>query len=167
MFTSQQLFNFLDELKIKYQNYIHKPVFTVEQAMHLYEELPQFGQCKNLFLKDSKKNLWLVVALFDTQIRLKELSKKINAPELRFADEKLLLEFLGVTPGSVTPLGLVNDKNHVVKVILDQRLFDQEILGFHPLSNDATILITPQDLQKLINVFKNQFQILNFQELKN
>ena len=129
MLTAQELFKFLDNLNIKYQTHYHKPVFTVDQAVEVFKEFPPFGQCKNLFLKDSKKNFWLVVALFDTQIRLKDLSKIIHAPELRFADENLLQSYLGVTPGSATPFGLINDKNHVVNVVLDQNLFEHKTLG--------------------------------------
>lgn len=162
MVTVQQLFKLLDNLEIKHQTHYHKPVFTVQEALSVFKEFSPFGQCKNLFLKDSKKNFWLVVALFDTQIKLKELAKSIHAPELRFADAMLLKEYLGVTPGSVTPFGLINDKNHVVRVILDQGLFDYETLGFHPLANDATTFITPHDLQKFINALGNSVQILNF-----
>lgn len=162
MLTAQELFKFLDSLKIKYRTHSHKPVFTVDEAVDVFQEFPPFGQCKNLFLKDSKKNFWLVVALFDTQIKLKDLSKIIHAPELRFADENLLQSYLGVTPGAVTPFGLINDQNHVVNVVLDKNLFEYQILGFHPLTNDATTFITPDDLQKFISAIGNKVQVLNF-----
>lgn len=166
MLNAQQLFKFLDDLNIKYQTHSHKPVFTVDEAVDVFKEFPPFGQCKNLFLKDSKKNFWLVVALFDTQIKLKNLSKIIHAPELRFADENLLQSYLGVTAGSVTPFGLINDQNHVVNVVLDQNLFDHKTLGFHPLTNDATTFIAPDDLRKFISALGNKIQILKFDVLK-
>ncbi len=166
MVVAQPLFKFLDDLKIKYQTHSHKPVFTVDEAVAVFKEFPPFGQCKNLFLKDSKKNFWLVVALFDTQIKLKDLSKIIHAPELRFANENLLQSYLGVTAGSVTLFGLINDKNHVVNVVLDKGLFDHQTLGFHPLTNDATTFISPDDLRKFISALGNKIQILNFNELK-
>jgi len=73
-----------------------------------------------------------------------------------------LKEHLGVTAGSVSLFGLINDKGHVVNVILDQNLFNHKTLGFHPLTNDATTFITPDDLQKFIKALGNKTQILDF-----
>src|SRR5947207_11315996 len=99
MMSKQTLFDRLQELGIKTTTYEHEPVFTVQEAAVVFAQYPSFGQCKNLFLKDSKKRFWLVVALFDTQVQLKVLSKHLQAPELRFADADLLMNYLGVTPG--------------------------------------------------------------------
>ncbi len=157
------LFDKFEQLKITTTTVKHKPVFNVVDAHRVFERYPAFGQCKNLFLKDDKKQLWLLVAIFDTQIQLKKLAKKIAAPELRFAKEQQLLKYLGVTPGSVTPFGLINDTDHEIKVILDARLFEHNTLGFHPLTNDATTMITPVDLQTFISSCGNSTQIIDFQ----
>lgn len=162
MFTQQQLFTILDSLNIKHTNYIHEPLYTCEQAASV--KLPG-AQCKNLFLKDSKKRLYLVVACAATAINLKQLSKKLAAPELRFANADLLMQHLGLLPGSVTPFGLINDKDHAIAVILDKNLFDHDLCGFHPLSNDAMTVIDPKDLIPFIKHCGNSYQIINFEEL--
>ena len=109
------LFNKLEKLNIPYKTYFHEPLFTVEQAMKVASEIPG-AQCKNLFLKDSKNNVYLLVAVHDTKVPLKKVSKFIQAPELRFAQEDLLQHFLGVQPGAVTPFGLMHD--HEKKVVV-------------------------------------------------
>lgn len=147
------LFDRLEKLQIKHTLYTHKPLFTSDEANAEYDRLAipnEFGRCKNLFLKDSKKRFWLIVALYDTQIKLKELSKTLQAPELRFADETFLMHYLGVKPGSVTPFGLINDAEHAITVVIDDALLKKARVGFHPLSNDATLFITPADLFKFI-----------------
>lgn len=158
------LFALLDELKIRHKTYQHQPFFTCEQVKAEGAHIPG-AWCKNLFLKDSKKKMWLISALADTDINLKRLGKHIDAPELRFANEELLLKYLGVKPGSVTPFGLIHDDAHAVNVILDKALFVHRELGFHPLSNDATTIISPQDLQKFVATRLNPYQILDFTTL--
>lgn len=166
MKTEKDLFNLLEKLDIKYTLYEHEPLFTVEQAKSIAEIVPG-GQCKNLFLKDSKKNLYLIVACAETKIELKKVSKALNAPELRFADAELLLNNLGVIPGSVTPFGLINNTNHDVKVLLDKSLFNHDILGFHPLRNSATITVASNDREKFVRDCGNSFDIINFESLNS
>lgn len=156
MHTPQTLFERLDALGIKYVNYKHAPAFTVQDAHEILVHLPPFGPCKNLFLRDKKNRLYLVVVLFDTKISIKELAKALSAPELRFANPEQLLCTLGVTPGSVTPFGLINDIQHSVTVILDQKLFTHEYIGIHPLVNDATTLLAPTDLRLFIESCGNR-----------
>lgn len=161
---SDLLFKKLDELSIHYLTYNHEPLFTIEQAMAVASTIPG-AQCKNLFLKDSKDNLYLVVAIHDTIINLKKLSKYLNAPELRFAKADLLKAYLGVEPGSVTPFGLINDISHKVFVILDAKLFEHQLIGFHPLINNATIVISFVDLKKFVVSCKNKNIAINFDEI--
>jgi len=150
MHTEKDLFEYLDKIEILHKTYYHEPVLTVEQAEKAYINSPAFGQCKNLFLKDRRKKIWLLVAHKDTNIMLKKIAKALDAPELRFASPELLKENLGVAPGAVTPFGVLNDSEHKVNVILDPALFDYELVGFHPLHNAATTLIKPADLKKFI-----------------
>ena len=100
--------------------------------------------------------MWLVVAQADAKVTLKELAKNLHAPGLHFAQPELLKEYLDLEPGSVTPFGLVNDKEHTITVVLDQSLFDYDTLSFHPLRNTATTMIAPQDLMKLIEHLGNK-----------
>ncbi len=159
----KELFGLLDKLGIHYTNYAHEPLFTVERAKTAAAHIPA-AWVKNLFLKDSKKQLYLVVALADTKISLKELGKKLGAPELRFADAELLKQYLGVEPGSVTPFGLMLDTDQSVVVILDKSLFEKEAVGVHPLANNATTVISPQDLKKFVVVCGNPLVEINFHE---
>lgn len=156
----QCLYDRFQTLSITYKTYEHQPLFTCEEASVAYSKYPSFGMCKNLFLKDKKKRYWLLIALVDTQVRFKELAKQLEAPELRFANPDELKQYLGVTPGSVTPFGLINDTHHMVHVIVDEALMQQPTVGFHPLSNDATTLISSTDLKKFIESCGNSMRII-------
>lgn len=160
---SEQLFSKLNELSIAHATYHHEPLFTVEQALKVAAEIPG-ASCKNLFLKDSKGNFYLVVAVHDTVVQLKKLSKQLNAPELRFASAELLKEYLGVEPGSVTLFAIINDHAHKVTVIVDSNLFKHELVGFHPLTNTATTVIAPQDITKFIDAYGNNKVIVDFSQ---
>lgn len=142
----------------------HAPLMTVDEAKKIIVSLdiPESIWVKNLFLKDSKKRVYLVVALATTKIQLKHLSKILSAPELRFADESLLKQHLDVSPGSVTPLALVNDHVHEIIVILDENIFDEKVVAVHPLINTKTVLIASDDLLKFIRYQGNPIIIVNF-----
>lgn len=114
-----------------------------------------------MFLKDKKNRLFLVVALFQTTVVIKELAKAFSAPELRFAPPEMLMNILGVAPGSVTPFGLINDTGHCTTVILDKDLLAHELIGIHPLINNATTLISPTDLIVFIESCGNRIEWFN------
>jgi len=157
----KKLYAYLEELGIATETYEHEPLYTVEQALAATAHIPG-TQCKNLFLKDSKGNYYLVVAVHDTKIPLKKLSKDIGAPELRFTDAALLREYLQVEPGSVTPFGLIHTSAKTVNVILDSRLFEAELVDFHPLRNSATTVLNPQGLKKFIEACGNTMRVVDF-----
>ena len=147
--TRQELFALFDELAIKTTSIEHIPVFTVEDAQKVHGDI-EGGHCKNLFCKDEKGVLWLVVALEDARIDLKAAKDRIGSRRLSFGRPELLMEILGVEPGSVTPFSLINDKANKVNVILDAAMMKLEFLNFHPLKNDATTTISSVDLVKFI-----------------
>ena len=124
--------------------------------------------CKNLFLKDKKKKgLWLFSARHDLDVKLNELSKKVNAPGgLRFADESILFEKLGVKQGCVTAYALINDKNNDVKFICDDALINGgfERVFFHPMTNAASTGITPQDFQKFLDAVGHTPTLVKMEE---
>lgn len=163
MKTKQELYSYLNKLSIATITYNHQPLYTVEQAKAVTNHLPG-GHCKNLFLADNNNQLWLITAIDNTKIDLKVLSKTINAPQLKFASSDLLKKYLGVEPGSVTPLGLINDLSQDIKVILDLHLFDYEIINLHPLENNETIALNPKNLKKFIDACSNDLFIYDFQE---
>ncbi|MGI9484090.1 MAG: prolyl-tRNA synthetase associated domain-containing protein [Hyphomicrobiales bacterium] len=147
--TREELYARFRELAFETKSWDHDPVFTVDEARALRGEIPG-GHCKNLFLKDKKGQLWLVVTLEEAQVDLKSLPAKIGAARLSFGKPDLLLEVLGIEPGSVTPFAVINDTSQRVNVILDEKMMAEELLNFHPLKNDATTTIRSQDLQAFI-----------------
>ena len=143
--TRQELFKRLECLSIGTQTKQHDPVYTVEEARALRGEIPG-AHCKNLFLKDKKGQVWLIVCLEDAQIDLKALPAKIGAARISFGKPDLLMELLGVEPGSVTPFALINDTDCRVNVILQQEMMQHDIVNYHPLENTSTTSISPADL---------------------
>lgn len=143
----EALYTYLKNLNIPFETYTHAPAFTCEQMGEINKNIPPHGGVKNLFLKDKKKRYYLLCALYDTKIELKALAKAWEAPELRFAREDELAAILGVKPGSVSLFCLINDKDHIVQVVFDQKMFGYPSIGLHPLRNDKTLLVSPQDAE--------------------
>ncbi len=143
--TPDELLGYLDELGIETRTAEHPPVFTVDEAKRLRGPLPG-AHCKSLFLRNKKGRMWLVVLYEDTDVDLRWLGDAIGAGRVGFASPRRLDEHLGVIPGAVTPFAVVNDSDHVVRVVLERGLLDAELLNFHPLENTRTTAITPGDL---------------------
>jgi Ala-tRNA(Pro) deacylase len=143
--TEQDLFAFLATLGVETETVRHPPVFTVAEAKELRGALPGI-HTKNLFLKDKKSQLWLIVAAEDRPINLKDLRCRIGAAALSFARPEVLSEALGITPGSVTPFAVINDPSRRVRVVLDATMMAGARLNFHPLTNTATTGIAPAGL---------------------
>jgi Ala-tRNA(Pro) deacylase len=120
-------------------------VFTVEEAKALRGDLPGH-HIKNLFLRNKKEEMWLVVALEDRAIDLKRLGEALGAGRLSFGSAERLERHLGVDPGSVTPLALVNDEAHAVRLVLDRGVADGGPVNAHPLVNTMTTALSPADL---------------------
>jgi Ala-tRNA(Pro) deacylase len=143
------LYERLRALGIAWTTHSHAPVFTVEEARTLRGSLP--GQhTKNLFLKDKKDGLWLVVAREDQRVDLNALAKILGSPRFSFGSAGLLVEILGIPPGSVTPFALMNDNSARVSPVLDEKMMAGEVLNFHPLRNDRTTAIAANDLLRFI-----------------
>jgi len=147
--TREQVLAHLHELGIEQRTVLHPAVFTVEQAQEHTRHLDG-GHCKNLFLKDNKDRLWLVTCLDEQQVDLNRLAKLLGAGRLSFARGELLAEVLGVAPGSVTPLAIVNDTGSRVAAVLDTKLLAHEKINCHPLENDATTTLAAIDLLRFI-----------------
>jgi Ala-tRNA(Pro) deacylase len=124
----------------------HPPLFTVAQSQELRGRI-EGGHSKNLFLKDKKGRIFLVVAEEDAEIDLKRLHALVGGSgRLSFGKPELLMEVLGLMPGSVTPFGAINDTEGRVTVVLDEAMMRHELLNFHPLTNEATTTIRRDDL---------------------
>lgn len=150
MTSPDTLFSFLDSLGIATRTKEHPPIATVEDGLAHWEDIPGV-HCKNLFLRDAGKALWLVVAPTDRRIDLKTLPDRIGSKRLSFGSPDRLRETLGVEPGSVTPFALINDREQKrVSVILDAWMMEQPVLNFHPLVNTATTTISNTDLRRFV-----------------
>lgn len=148
--TPADLFAALDRLGIAHCTVTHPPLFTVEQSRALHAEVPG-GHTKNLFLRDKKGAVFLVVALADAAIDLKGLHRVLGASgRFSFGSAELMMELLGVTPGSVTPFGVINDAGGRVAVVLDAAMMEHAVLNYHPLDNTMTTTIARDDLVKFL-----------------
>ena len=147
--SRDDLFQRFKDLGITTTTLDHAPVFTVEEARKVHDGLPG-GHCKNLFCKDEKGALWLIVCLEDARVDLKAAPARIGSKRLTFGKPELLMEVLGVEPGSVTPFGLINDTIQRTNVILDAQMMEHDILNYHPLKNDASTSIARDDLLTFI-----------------
>lgn len=139
----------------------HPAVFRVEEGLDLKAELPGV-HTKNLFLKDAKGRLWLISAAQDTVIDLKRAHLPMGAARLSFGNETLMWETLGVRPGSVTALGLINDADRRVTFVLDRRLHEADIVNFHPLTNTATTALSRDAFGQAITLLGREPIVIDF-----
>jgi Ala-tRNA(Pro) deacylase len=147
MLSPQQLFDRLAGLGIVHRTVEHEAVFTVEQAKQHRGVLPGH-HIKNLFLRNKKEEMWLVVALEDRAIDLKRLGEELGAGRLSFGSPERLKTWLGVEPGSVTPLAVINDTQRKVTLVLDRGLAEGGPINAHPLTNTMTSALSLPDLQR-------------------
>ena len=148
--TPDDLFAALDALGIKSSTIKHPPLFTVEQSRELRGRIPG-GHTKNLFLRDKKGALYLLVALEDAVIDLKGLHRQLGATgRFSFGSADLLREVWGVAPGSVTPFGAINDTERRVTVVLDAAMMEHALLNYHPLVNTMTTALARDDLVRFL-----------------
>jgi Ala-tRNA(Pro) deacylase len=161
MHSPQQLFARLQELGIPHRTVEHPPVFTVEEAKALRGDLPGH-HIKNLFLRNKKEEMWLVVALEDRAIDLKRLGEVLGAGRLSFGSPDRLRRQLGVEPGAVTPLALVNDAARAVRLALDRGLAEGGPINAHPLVNTMTTAIPTAGLLRFFEATGHTPRWLDF-----
>ena len=155
---------FLTSIGVEFRTREHPAVFRVDQSHDIKADMPG-AHTKNLFLKDKKGQLWLISARQDTVIDLKRLHRHIGSDRLSFGNEALMLETLGVTPGSVTAFGLVNDRGHRVRFVLDKALDDAEVVNFHPLANTATTAVSRDGLRSFLRAVGVEPLVVDFAAL--
>ena len=163
--TRAELFAFLDAHGVDHHTTAHARVFRVEEGHALKADLPG-GHTKNLFLKDAKGQLWLISALGETAINLKRAAPAMGAARLSFGSPERLWDALGVRPGSVTALALVNDPEHKVRFVLHAALLACDPLNFHPLSNDATTRVSRAGLLRFLQALGRTPQVVDFSALQ-
>jgi Ala-tRNA(Pro) deacylase len=146
----QALFRVLAELDVAYECHEHEAAFTVPQAEAIYGHLPG-GHSKNLFLRNKRGDRhYLVVVEASRRVDLKGLRQVLDESTLSFASPERLLAHLGLTPGAVSPLGLIHDRERAVTVILDSDLLRHERLNFHPNVNTATLTLSREDFLRFL-----------------
>ncbi|MGD8991831.1 MAG: prolyl-tRNA synthetase associated domain-containing protein [Desulfobacterales bacterium] len=144
------LYQYLSEHQIEYERYDHPPVYTVDDVKRLVPPLPA-AKTKNLFLRDHKgRRHFMVIVPADKRVDIKALNTLIGSSRLSFGSADRLKKFLGVDPGSVTIFALVNDPDHLVELIIDESLWEQEAFQFHPLVNTSTLLISKKNLKRFL-----------------
>ena len=146
----QRVYTLLDSLNIPYTRIDHDPTETIDSC-HEVEQLLNIRICKNLFLCNTQKtNFYLLMMPGDKKFRTAVFSKKMGCSRLSFADAGHMEEFLDITPGSVSVLGLMNDHENRVRLVIDQDILNDEYIGCHPCMNTSSLKIKTEDLLKKI-----------------
>lgn len=161
--NKQEIYDFIKSKNIWYEITEHKTVYNMEELKELDIPYPEYD-AKNLFVRDDKKrNYYLITVKGDKRIDLKEFRRKNETRPLSFASENDLLDIMNLKPGSVTPLGLLNDKNNKVLFYIDKDFMkDKHIVGVHPNDNTATIWLKVEDLIEIIKEHGNKVNIEEF-----
>lgn len=161
--NKEQIYRYLKQKNIWYEITKHKAIYNMKDLQDVDLPYPE-GDAKNLFVRDDKKrNYYLITVKGTKKVDLKEFRHQNNTRPLSFVNEKELLELLNLKPGSVTPLGLLNDKEHKVEFFIDNELLEEPgIIGVHPNENTATVWLKTRDLITILkenNVKVYQVQI--------
>ncbi len=149
-FTPDTLLKKMEAMNIPFHLHHHRAVFSVADGDDVDAKIPGF-HTRNMFLRDKKEKMFLITLGQRDPIDLKKLESVLNCGRLSFGSPQRLMKYLGVTPGSVTPLAILNDINHEVTQILDARMMMQDVINMHPLINTMTVGLTAPDLLKVID----------------
>lgn len=156
----KKLYELLNELNIQFEYIEHPPAPTIEIARQ-YWAGHDAQHCKNLFFRNHKGNKhYLVILNCDCDMDIHAIEKMLHQGKLSFASEKRMMKYLGVTPGSVTPFGLINDADHHVHVFVDKNLQKASRVSFHPCINTASLIISKDDFIRFLDYAKNTWEWL-------
>ena len=150
----------LDALGISYERHEHPAVFTADDASKFWDPIPGV-QCKNLFLRNKKGDRhYLVVVEINKRVDLKDLVRTVADDRLSFGSAERLMAELGLTPGSVSPFGLINDADGSVRVLIDRELKGAGRLIFHPNINTASVVVSWNDLERFLATRANRVSVI-------
>ena len=151
-------YDLLDRLGVEYERIDHEPAMTMEDCKEV-DQLLEAVICKNLFLCNRQKTAFYLLMIPDTKVfHTKDLSAQIGSARLSFAKPEYMEEFLDITPGSVSVMGLMNDKEHRVQLLIDEDVLDGEYIGCHPCINTSSIRFKVKDLiEKVIPAMEHDF----------
>ena len=158
----EEVLDTLKKLEINYELVNHKAVYTIEDMNNLNKEIFKGAEiCKNLFLRDQKgKRHFLVVLCSEKKADMIKIQEQVLSSRLSFASSERLMKYLKLEPGHVSPMGLINDEEKKVEVLIDKDLKDKPLLAVHPNTNEASILITYEDLMKFIKAMGNEYEFI-------
>jgi Ala-tRNA(Pro) deacylase len=154
----------LKELDIDYKLHTHEAVYTVAESQAIDHDIPGTA-CRNMYLRDKKKNNFLLVLQNATDVDIKKLGPMIGAQgRLSFGSADRLWQHLGVRPGSVCPFAVINDTANEVAIYLDKSMMETDIVNYHPLLNTMTVSLTPDDLVKFIESTGHEAHIIDLSD---
>lgn len=150
----QKIFKILDDLKIKYTNFEHVPVFTCSEAKCV--DIP-WKRVKSLLIRNKKKNnFYMVVIWDDKKLDTNKIREIFSDSKMSFFSEDLMMQKVCLKPGSISPFALINNIENDIKVVFDEELKDV-LIWFHPLQNDNTVVLQMQDIEKFLENVWNEF----------
>ncbi|MBW6501212.1 MAG: prolyl-tRNA synthetase associated domain-containing protein [Bacteroidales bacterium] len=156
----KELYSLLRDLSIGFDYHEHPPLATIEDAKIHWKDYNS-GRCKNIFFRNHKGDRhYLVILEHLRQLNIHDLEKRLKQGKLSFASDKRLMKYLGVKPGSVSPFGLINDKEKHVHLFIDEKLRESERLAFHPNINTASIVISTSDFIKFLSFTGNPYEFI-------
>jgi Ala-tRNA(Pro) deacylase len=155
-----ELYGLFEKLKIKFEYHEHPPLATIEDAKIHWKDFNS-GRCKNIFFRNHKGDRhYLVILEHLRQLNIKDLEKRLRQGKLTFASDQRLKEYLGVEPGSVSPFGLINDREKQVHLFIDEKLNESDHLAFHPNINTASLVISKSDFLKFLRYSGNTYEFI-------
>jgi Ala-tRNA(Pro) deacylase len=156
----QELYDLFEKLGISFEYHEHPPVATIEDAKIHWSNLNS-GRCKNIFFRNHKGDRhYLVILEHLRQLNIRDLEQRLRQGKLTFASDQRLNKYLGLEPGSVSPFGLINDRDHHVHLFIDEKLNESERLSFHPNVNTASLVVNKSDFLKFLNYLGNRYEFI-------
>jgi Ala-tRNA(Pro) deacylase len=156
----KELYDLFSELSIQFDYNEHPPVNTIDDAIAYWRDFNS-GRCKNIFFRNHKGNRhYLVILEHLRQLDIHDLEKRLKQGKLSFASAERMKRYLGVEPGSVSPFGLINDRDHHVHIFIDEKLNESDRLAFHPNDNTATLVISKTDFLKFLEFMGNSYEFI-------
>lgn len=156
----KELYELLEKLEINFEYHEHPPLATIEDAIVHWKDYDS-GRCKNIFFRNHKGNRhYLVILEHLRQLDIHDLEKRLHQGKLSFASDQRLKKYLGVEPGSVSPFGLINDREKHVHLFIDEKLNESERLAFHPNVNTASIVISKADFLRFLENTGNSYEFI-------
>jgi len=160
MSGQKELYELFEKLDIQFEYHEHPPLATIEDA-RIYWKDYNAGKCKNIFFRNHKGDRhYLVILEHLRQLDIKDLEKRLRQGKLTFASDKRLKKYLGVEPGSVSPFGLINDKEKHVYLFIDEKLNESDRLTFHPNINTASLVISKSDFLRFLGYSGNTYEFI-------